>query len=89
MTASANDKAVVDVSELKVGYGETTSYKDLAQRAGRPKASRAVGSAMATNPIPIIVPCHRVVARNGLGGFTGGLDLKQRLLALEGVYLPL
>lgn len=68
----------------EVGYGETLSYLELASRAGNPKASRAVGSAMATNPIPIVVPCHRVLRTGGaLGGYGGGLDVKRWLLALE------
>jgi methylated-DNA-[protein]-cysteine S-methyltransferase len=68
-----------------VGFGETLSYMQLAERAGNPRASRAVGSAMATNPVPIVVPCHRVVRSGGqLGGYGGGLDVKRYLLALEG-----
>lgn len=70
----------------RVKVGETVSYQQLAQRAGSPKAARAVGNSMATNIFPIIVPCHRVLGSGGhLGGFTapGGLDLKQKLLALE------
>ncbi len=67
-----------------IPWGETRSYGWLAARAGQPRAARAVGQAMAHNPVPIVVPCHRVVAANGLGGFSGGLDVKRRLLALEG-----
>ncbi len=68
----------------KVDFGHTVSYLELATMAGRPKASRAVGSAMATNPIPIVVPCHRVVRADGpLGGFRGGLSVKAQLLDLE------
>jgi methylated-DNA-[protein]-cysteine S-methyltransferase len=68
-----------------VGYGETLSYLELAEKAGNPRASRAVGSAMATNPVPIVVPCHRVLRTGGqLGGYGGGLDVKRWLLALEG-----
>jgi methylated-DNA-[protein]-cysteine S-methyltransferase len=68
-----------------VDFGQTLSYLELAQRSGSPKASRAVGSAMATNPVPIVVPCHRVLRSGGaLGGYGGGLDVKRYLLALEG-----
>jgi len=68
----------------KVPYGKTVTYGELARRVGRPRAARAVGQAMAHNPVPLVVPCHRVVASGGgLGGFGGGLDLKRRLLALE------
>jgi len=67
-----------------VPYGQVVSYRELATRAGNPKASRAVGSAMATNPLPIVVPCHRVIRTDGsLGGYGGGLPMKQTLLALE------
>jgi len=69
----------------EVGYGETVTYGELAERAGRPGAARAVGSAMATNPVPIVVPCHRVLGAAGsLGGYGGGLAMKRALLALEG-----
>jgi methylated-DNA-[protein]-cysteine S-methyltransferase len=69
----------------EIPYGRTRSYGWLAARAGRPRAARAVGQAMAANPWPIIVPCHRVVSSNGrLGGYGGGLDMKERLLLLEG-----
>ena len=65
--------------------GETISYAELARRIKKPKAMRAVGNAMGANPIPIIVPCHRVVATGGgLGGFGGGLTLKRILLEAEG-----
>jgi methylated-DNA-[protein]-cysteine S-methyltransferase len=71
-----------------VPYGETVSYKDLAERTGNPKASRAVGTAMATNPIPIVVPCHRVLRSGGaLGGYGGGIETKVWLLRLEGALL--
>lgn len=67
-----------------IPYGETTSYGQLAKRIGKPEASRAVGLANGSNPIPIIIPCHRVIGSNGdLTGFGGGLPLKKRLLALE------
>jgi methylated-DNA-[protein]-cysteine S-methyltransferase len=67
-----------------IPHGETRSYRWLAAQAGNQKAARAVGTALARNPLPIIVPCHRVVASNGgLGGFSGGLEMKRRLLSLE------
>jgi O-6-methylguanine DNA methyltransferase len=69
----------------EIPYGQTRSYGWLAARAGKPQAARAVGQAMAANPWPIIVPCHRVVSSNGhLGGYGGGLGMKERLLRLEG-----
>jgi methylated-DNA-[protein]-cysteine S-methyltransferase len=78
-------------SELRrIPYGETISYKELAARIGKPNAVRAVGAANGANPIPIIIPCHRVIGNNGsLTGFGGGLPLKKRLLELESRQLPL
>ena len=73
-----------------LGWGQTASYGDLARQAGSPGAARAVGQAMGHNPLPIIVPCHRVLASGRkIGGFSayGGALTKQRLLALEGVHL--
>ena len=72
----------------KVPFGRTVTYGELAARAGSRHASRAVGNVMASNPLPIIVPCHRVVATSGLGGFGGGLRLKRDLLRLEGARIP-
>ena len=69
----------------RIPYGETISYGELARRVGRPKGPRAVGQANGRNPIPIIVPCHRVLASNGIGGYGGGLTIKRALLAVEGV----
>jgi methylated-DNA-[protein]-cysteine S-methyltransferase len=67
-----------------IPYGETISYKELAERIGRPRAIRAVGAANGANPIPIIIPCHRVIGNDGsLTGFGGGLPLKKKLLELE------
>lgn len=69
----------------EIPYGQTISYGELAKRVGNPKASRAVGSANGKNPLPIVIPCHRVIAGDGgLGGFGGGLSVKEKLLALEG-----
>lgn len=68
----------------RIGYGQTVSYAAMAASAGRPKASRAVGTACATNPVPIVIPCHRVVRSDGtLGGYLGGLEIKRQLLDLE------
>ncbi len=69
----------------RVPYGTTLSYGELARQVGNPRAARAVGMANARNPLPIVIPCHRVIGKNGsLTGFGGGLDVKQQLLALEG-----
>jgi methylated-DNA-[protein]-cysteine S-methyltransferase len=74
----------------KIPYGETVSYKELAARVGSPKAVRAVGAANGANPIPIIIPCHRVIGNDGsLTGFGGGLPLKKKLLELESRQLKL
>jgi len=68
-----------------IPYGTTCSYRDIAERIGHPRAYRAVGAANRANPIPIIVPCHRVIGRDGsLTGYGGGLTMKERLLRLEG-----
>jgi methylated-DNA-[protein]-cysteine S-methyltransferase len=69
-----------------IGYGHTASYAAVARLAGNPKAVRAVGSACATNPLPVVVPCHRVVRSDGsMGGYLGGTEAKRTLLALESV----
>ena len=69
----------------KIPFGQTKSYADIAQLIGKPKAARAVGIANATNPLPIIIPCHRVIAKNGgLGAYRAGLDMKIKLLEFEG-----
>jgi methylated-DNA-[protein]-cysteine S-methyltransferase len=81
-------RTVLEALSREVPYGQTVSYKELAERTGNPKASRAVGSAMATNPIPIVVPCHRVLRTGGaLGGYGGGIDTKVWLLRHEGALL--
>ena len=71
----------------KIPYGATASYGEIARRVGRPGGARAVGGVMGKNPIPLIIPCHRVVASKGIGGFsaTGGINLKKRMLRLESV----
>jgi methylated-DNA-[protein]-cysteine S-methyltransferase len=78
-------RRVLELLFEQVGFGQTRSYAELAALAGSPRAHRAVGSAMATNPVPIVVPCHRVLRTGGnLGGYGGGLEIKRYLLALEG-----
>ncbi|NHZ87131.1 MAG: methylated-DNA--[protein]-cysteine S-methyltransferase [Planctomycetia bacterium] len=75
-------KSLAEVA--KVPYGETTSYSQIAKKLNNPKAARAVGSANARNPLPIIIPCHRIVANNGqLGGYGGGIKMKKYLLKFE------
>ncbi|HZF11429.1 MAG TPA: methylated-DNA--[protein]-cysteine S-methyltransferase [Thermoanaerobaculia bacterium] len=72
----------------RIPYGATLSYAELAHRVGRPGAARAVGRANGTNPIPVIIPCHRVIGADGsLTGYGGGMPLKKALLILEGVLL--
>ena len=68
-----------------IPWGKTISYRGLAEQIGKPNAARAVGQALGRNPIPILIPCHRILAGDGcLGGFSAGLDWKRHLLALEG-----
>lgn len=68
----------------RIGYGHTRSYQEVAELVGNPRAVRAVGTACATNPLPVVVPCHRVLRSDGsLGGYIGGLDAKTTLLSLE------
>ncbi len=70
----------------RIPFGSVSSYREVAAEAGSPNAYRAAGNALGSNPIPIVVPCHRVLhAGGGLGGYTGGLDRKRQLLRLEGV----
>lgn len=72
----------------KIPYGETKSYLDIANAIGKPNACRAVGMANSSNPIPIIIPCHRVIGKNGkLTGYAGGLEIKAKLLELENISL--
>ena len=69
---------------LDIPYGSTVSYQQIAESIGNPKACRAVGLANSRNPLPIVIPCHRVIGKNGsLTGFGGGISIKQKLLALE------
>ena len=74
---------MVWVALREIPYGETRTYGELAARIGHPNAYRAVGNAAGKNPLLIVVPCHRLVAQNGLGGFSAGLEKKKALLSLE------
>lgn len=83
-TMSEFQRRVLEAAQ-SVARGRVTTYREIAQRLGRPGASRAVGQALGHNPVPIVLPCHRVLASNGsLGGYIGGLEIKARLLTLEG-----
>jgi len=73
---------------LRIPLGETKSYADIAREIGNPKGVRAVGVACGANPIPVIVPCHRVLGTNWMGGFSAGMTWKHRLLELEGILTP-
>jgi methylated-DNA-[protein]-cysteine S-methyltransferase len=81
-TTEFSNKVLKEIS--KIAYGKTTSYRDIAISIGNPKASRAVGTVCNRNPLPLIIPCHRVIATNGsLVGYRGGIDVKKQLLDLE------
>ena len=81
---SSGFRQLVQRSLPRIGYGHTQSYKQVAELVGNPNAVRAVGTACATNPLPVVVPCHRVLRADGsLGGYIGGLDAKTKLLNLE------
>ena len=82
--ATAFQREVWEATRL-IPYGETRSYRWVAEQIKKPRSVRAVGQALGRNPLPIIVPCHRVLASDGgLGGFTGGIEMKRHLLHLEG-----
>lgn len=81
-------RMVLETLFSQVRFGEVVSYGELALRVGHPRASRAVGTAMATNPVPIVVPCHRVLRSGGnIGNYGGGVEMKRRLLTHEGSLL--
>ncbi|WP_030619274.1 methylated-DNA--[protein]-cysteine S-methyltransferase [Streptomyces sclerotialus] len=85
LSSGFNERVLRELA-THVPYGTVVGYQDLADRVGEPGAARAVGAAMGSNPLPVVVPCHRVVeSGGGLGGFGGGLETKRQLLALEGV----
>jgi methylated-DNA-[protein]-cysteine S-methyltransferase len=84
LNAATPFQRAVWLATQQIPYGETRSYGWLAARVNSPRAARAIGQAMASNPVPIIVPCHRVIGSDGgLTGFGGGLAMKERLLSLE------
>ncbi len=86
LTGSTPFQRLVWLKTREIPYGDSRSYAWLASAINNPKASRAVGQALGRNPLPIVIPCHRVLASDGtLGGFSGGLDIKHRLLRLEGI----
>lgn len=84
-------RTVLMTVRAEVPFGETVTYGEVAEMIGRPRAARAVGTAMARNPVPLVIPCHRVVAANGIGGYGGGREgiaLKRELLDREGRARP-
>ena len=84
LSLSRGFRQLVQTHLPEIGYGQTRSYREVAELVGNPKAVRAVGTACATNPLPIVVPCHRVLRTDGtLGGYIGGLEAKTTLLNLE------
>ena len=85
LALSSGFRQVVQRYLPHIGYGHTQTYTEVAETVGSPRAVRAVGTACATNPLPVVVPCHRVLRTDGsLGGYLGGLDAKRTLLELEG-----
>lgn len=86
LSLSRGFRQLVQMHLPEIGYGQTVSYREMAEMVGNPKAVRAVGTACATNPLPVVVPCHRVLRTDGsLGGYIGGLEAKTTLLELEAV----
>lgn len=76
------------IATAKIPYGGVSTYQEVARKAGRPKGARAAGQALGGNPIPVVIPCHRVLRTGGgMGGYAGGIDRKQYLLRLEGAML--
>lgn len=82
---STDFERLVYAATRRIPFGKVATYGQVARAIGKPNAQRAVGQALGKNPVAIVIPCHRVVASNGLGGFTGGLHWKKKLLRFEGV----
>jgi methylated-DNA-[protein]-cysteine S-methyltransferase len=81
-------RRVLEALSREVPWGETVTYGELADIVGSPRAARAVGNVMAHNPVQILLPCHRVLAANGIGGYgSSGVEMKRALLAIEGVHI--
>ena len=85
LTYSTGFQKRVWLAVKDIPYGRTITYKEVAGKVGEPRAVRAVGGALNENPLPVIIPCHRVVGVRSVGGFSGGSALKKRMLKLEGV----
>ncbi len=84
-TLTEFERSVLAELTEAIKFGQVLPYSELARRIGKPKAARAVGNAVGVNPVPIVVPCHRVVRLDGgLGGYGGGVEYKERLLRIEG-----
>ncbi|MFC2163109.1 methylated-DNA--[protein]-cysteine S-methyltransferase [Candidatus Altiarchaeota archaeon] len=85
LSGSTDFERKVYEETMRIPYGKTKTYGDIAKSVGKPLASRAVGNALSKNPLPLLIPCHRVLGSKGLGGFTPSIDLKKKLLKMEGV----
>ncbi len=85
LTGCTSFTAIVLAACAEIGYGRIDTYGALAEMIGKPGAARAVGGALGRNPLPIVIPCHRVVSATGIGGFTGGLEYKRQLWEIEGI----
>jgi len=85
LTGLTDFEREVLVETRRIPYGSVKTYTGLAEMVGRPKAVRAVGNALRKNPLPLVIPCHRVVGKNGIGGYSSGRGIKERLLKLEGI----
>ncbi len=85
MTFSTGFDKTVWLAIKDIPYGKTMTYKEVAEKIGNPNASRAVANALNHNPIPLLLPCHRILASDGIGGYSAGVALKKKMLQLEGI----